>query len=272
MDLSPGISGDDMLYFYESENSYEAQDYISSETMQEAAMHSTTVSSSSLSSSSSNQESIISPGPKIPLKKSSKPSKRHKYLKILPKFKCISKSRNTENNASRVKRPKKEYFRTKGIRGHKRGIRQSLSDKFPHTTINKIDINNEIQMAAWAAFKRYNQEHRQFFISFSRTESGPLTDGKSKRLLYSSKDSPDEKTCNDAFVRWYFSFPFVVESFKLYVLYLFAGKTDNELCERFGISCCTERMHNEECQKNWEELKNQLLNEFITIHVREAQL
>ncbi|OMJ86329.1 hypothetical protein SteCoe_12180 [Stentor coeruleus] len=198
--------------------------------------------------------------------KPTKGKKHKKYLNSLLNFEFISKRKNLLTKPTQSKKPKKEYVRTKLIRGHKRAQRQCLQELKPEKTIHKINQNNKHQLKSWDAFKNHVISLSDVIKETSKTENGPLTDGRNRRFLDSiNKDVP--KTCNDEFVKDYFKSIYMRESFKLYINVIFSGQKPKDLCERFGFSCCNRSNHLARCKEIWAELYEQLRNEFIDVHV-----
>jgi hypothetical protein len=189
-------------------------------------------------------------------KKVSKPKSKKKD-NILRLF--ISAKKVKKGKKSKSLEPKKEYYRVKLIRGHKRIIRDILENKKPPTkTINKLKANCANQREAYNKlflFVRENWESLQFISS---TSSGPLTDGECFfRKVYGDdyKEKVDGfRTFNNSFCDHYFSCPAVRESYELYVDYLYAGQTAKELGEKFEFICCS----NYSCScltKKWKRLQ-----------------
>ena len=90
------------------------------------------------------------------------------------------------------------------------------------------------------------------FQEFSKTEAGPKTDGKSKRK---SPAKPIEKSCNDAFCKFFFGTNEIKEAFHLYIEFLFSNCNSDNLCKTFKYLCCHEAIHTELCAENWLKLK-----------------
>ncbi|OMJ86249.1 hypothetical protein SteCoe_12314 [Stentor coeruleus] len=188
-------------------------------------------------------------------------SKKGKSLNALKKFTKKSEPKNESHEKIKVKQPKKEYIRTKLIRGHKRAIRQAITNQFPKKTIHKVDELNKIQYDSWEIFKNNAIKLCPQIIELSKTENGPLTDGKNRRLLEKTKDF-HYKTWNDYFVKDYFSNQYIRESFKLYIDVIFAVMDCDDLCTRFGFNCCQSEKHLTCCIEAWNELYYQLKNDF----------
>lgn len=192
-------------------------------------------------------------GISLPLpSQSSRNLSRKKYILALKLFK------DKKNRP-----PKREYFRTKLIRGHKRAIRHVLSKKIPTKTSNSVDINSKDQYTAWCIFKNFVNEHKFELEEISRTSNGPGTDGKCRRP---SKNASD-KTFNDNFCSIYFKNPFVKTSFIQYIDFLFSEIDCDLLNKRFDLKCCKLSSHLTCCSENWLALKNQLKTEFIQVHL-----
>ncbi|OMJ90500.1 hypothetical protein SteCoe_7087 [Stentor coeruleus] len=192
------------------------------------------------------------------------------YLKALKSFITYSKPKIKPNEKAELRQPKREYIRTKLIRGHKRAIRQAVTNQFPKKTIHKVDENNKNQKDSWEMFKAHVVKADTDIIRISKTENGPLTDGKNRRMLESSNDLSC-KTWNDDSVKVYFSTQYIRESFKLYIDVIFAVMDCNELCARFGFNCCETKTHLARCLEIWGELYDQLKSEFIKVHLENNQ-
>lgn len=143
--------------------------------------------------------------------------------------------------------PKKEYLRCRMIRGHKRALRHLSKKLIPNATINSFDPRNHTASRIWgrlgSAFKKYESG----LLKISQTESGPKTDGKSKRK---NKDQDIAKSFNSSFCKQYFKPIDVRESFYYYVELLFADLDPNVLCQKFEFNCC-HGMHNPDCLEKW---------------------
>lgn len=152
------------------------------------------------------------------------------------------------------KEPKKEYYRIKLIRGHKRALRALYLRRIPTKTINKLVYGKIEQQEAWSIFESHFFNNHSILQQLSSTANGPLTDGKSKlQRMHQKKTLIREKTFNNTYCEDYFSEFIVKESFILYIDYLCKGSTPKELCEKFGFFCCKGE-HNDECEIKWEKL------------------
>lgn len=110
----------------------------------------------------------------------------------------------------------------------------------------------------------------------SKTQSGPGTDGKSKRP---KSQQAKRKSFNNAFCSEFFSSKIVQQAFIIIIDAIFADRDISVLCYKFNIFCCD--LHREqwkasrkniiirviealECQKKWADLKEFLTNKFIS--------
>ena len=91
--------------------------------------------------------------------------------------------------------------------------------------------------------------------SIARTDSGPLTDGRSKR----KKPAEDtQRTFNDNFCKEYFESEEVRRSWHMYIDLMFCQTSCNGLSEKLGILCCDEEDHSIECENKWSMMKEYL--------------
>lgn len=165
----------------------------------------------------------------------------------------------TTSKAKNSKPPKKEYLRCKLIRGHKRAIRQLAKGVIPLATLHRFDINNAKALRIWERMRKIYDENRCFFSKISKTEAGPNTDGKSKRL---SSANENQKSFNLKFCQDYFLQECVRESYYFYVLLIYSDFDINILIEKFQYFCCKENAHRVECIEKWI-----MLREYITIYM-----
>ncbi|OMJ88458.1 hypothetical protein SteCoe_9586 [Stentor coeruleus] len=155
--------------------------------------------------------------------------------------------------------PKKEYFRIKLIRGHKRALRfVFLKEGFPKTTINKVNKNNQNQIDAWNIFQIFSLQNFDKLKTVSKTDNGPLTDGEANNIKRYGKNYKDvikgEKTFNNKFCDEYFADQAVSMSFVYYSDVIFSNSIE-ELCAKFNFRCCVGTLyHNDQCKEKWESL------------------
>ncbi|CAG9325543.1 unnamed protein product [Blepharisma stoltei] len=148
---------------------------------------------------------------------------------------------------SMIAPPKKEYLRCRVIRGHKRAIRQIKKSAIPIRTLNAFDPENPTALRIWRILSDVYIKHEEELSKFSQTESGPKTDGKSKRQ---GKVENLAKSFNYEFCRDYFTPLGVRESFYYYVELLFVDLNPKSLCEKFDFNCC-KSPHSHECLEKW---------------------
>ena len=153
---------------------------------------------------------------------------------------------------------KPEYLRCKMIRGHKKFNRFMASNRLPRNGPNQYSTKKQ---GCWQMCCQIYKQHEERLRNMARTEAGPRTDGRSRRL-YSPENLP--KTCNNRFCRWYFSEDGVLVSFQAYVDYLFFQETPLTLCEKFKAYCCIYDNHDADCEEKWRQLHRYLKCEMIS--------
>jgi hypothetical protein len=183
------------------------------------------------------------------------PAKRcpRKDLKVLSYFES--------RRPSTRRQPKKEYVRCKLIRGHKRAIRQLISNTIPKTTIHKFNPVNFNAQRIWSTLKQITERYSEAFSSICKTEAGPITDGRAKRSAESMKQC--EKSFNGVFCAQYFENVHVRESFIQYVSLIFVDFEPGVLGEKFEFYCCKNKKHSVECLEKWAELQRYLKTDML---------
>lgn len=174
-------------------------------------------------------------------------------LKVLSLFDTCRKSS--------IKSPKKEYLRCKLIRGHKRAIRQILSNIIPKTTIHKFNSTDVKAHSLWTLMIKIINKDNSLFSKISKTEEGPITDGRAKRSAESLMSS--EKSFNAAFCKTYFSNTNVRESFFQYINLIFVDFEPKVLCKKFDFACCRKVRHSVECMEKWGDLYRYITQDMI---------
>ena len=175
------------------------------------------------------------------------------------------KSRRKHSSSTLIKPPKKAYFLEKLIRGHKYSTRKSLSGRMPKRTLSLINIRNVAQVIAWGNFCAFNlnPENSQVLDNASQTESGPLTDGRTRGNMWRTIGRNAPRTFNIEFYREYLRSDIVVDSFLLYLECLFADPDYDVICEKFNFRCCSANTHNDICKQKWVDLRKQVEDGFI---------
>lgn len=143
---------------------------------------------------------------------------------------------------------KKEYIRTKLIRGHKRLIRDIYKGK-----LSAMNDTTSEASAVLGKLQRIHEESPAYFKELSATKNGPGTDGKAHRAKYVEAA---EQTFNKAYCSRYFSDERVTQSFYYYIELRFCEKSPAALCEFFRVRCCSSNLHSEECVELWEQVKS----------------
>ena len=162
---------------------------------------------------------------------------------------------------SAPKPPKKEYLRCKLIRGHKRAIRQILSNIIPKTTIHKFAPTDVKAHSLWTLMIKIINKDCGLLSKISKTEEGPITDGRAKRSTESLALS--EKSFNAAFCKAYFANSNVRESFFQYINLIFVDFEPKTLCKKFDFACCRKVKHSVECVEKWGELYRYITQDMI---------
>jgi hypothetical protein len=158
--------------------------------------------------------------------------------------------------------PKKEYLRARLIRGHKRALREAKSGLMAKHTINKLVCAH--QKLFWRKFLKFFDTHWIDLDDISKTDNDPIKNtNKNKKLnrtagtnnvLLITKN--DYKSFSNSFCINYFSNPVIIESFNLYLDYVFAATDPKSLSERFGFSCCPKNQGDHFlCSEKWENLE-----------------
>lgn len=171
------------------------------------------------------------------------------------------KSNSTKSHSTKIQSPKKEYVRCKVIRGHKKLIRSLLENFIPKTGIAKFKLGNKIQAFHYRKFHDHLNENQQLLSEISLTESGPLTDGKSKQR--SKEKDAYKSSFNNEFCAEYFENQVIRDSFKLFCEIIFSKHNPKNLKKRLGFNCCDSEIHTLECYEKWQCLKYYLQNEIF---------
>ncbi|CAG9315041.1 unnamed protein product [Blepharisma stoltei] len=150
------------------------------------------------------------------------------------------------------KTPKKEYIRLRVIRGHKKAHRQIFKNQTP--LINALHAFEPTQNSQypliWRILSETCMRYKSTISQSCKTESGPATDGKSRKKIISGDEA---KSFNNNFCRNYFSIPGVLESYFWYIELIFANKNPSVLCRKFEMFCCY-GPHSNECTNKWQYL------------------
>mmetsp|Transcript_19465 Transcript_19465/g.19479 ORF Transcript_19465/g.19479 Transcript_19465/m.19479 type:complete len:227 (-) Transcript_19465:139-819(-) len=148
--------------------------------------------------------------------------------------------------------PKKEYLRCRLIRGHKRLNRHINQKSLPIGLLNSYDSNDSSSIQLWTKLETCYFKNQEELDLISRTESGPKTDGISKRK---GRARSLEKSFNMSFCVRYFSSVAVLESFHYYIELIFLKLDPELLCRKFDFRCCSST-HQPECFEKWLILKH----------------
>ncbi|OMJ74917.1 hypothetical protein SteCoe_26056 [Stentor coeruleus] len=184
--------------------------------------------------------------------------KRKPETIVMKKFKSLKESES---------HPKKEYVRCKVIRGHKKLIRSIIDSKLPVKGIAKFNNKDKNQLYYYRLFQDQYADNIQQLDLVSKTDAGPLTDGKSKRPNQ-KKGKDTESSFNNTFCREYFSTQAVKESFFIFIELIFSDFNPEELKKKFGFKCCQMTIHTLVCYDKWMVLKFYLQDEiFKTLEI-----
>ena len=153
---------------------------------------------------------------------------------------------------------KKQDLMTKVIRGHNKSIECAKENYFPTKGVSKIrqyaekGTFDQNQVDCWKAFsKNYNSNKKilddisQFRIKSENCKPTTQTEILDEFQIKSENSKSTTKTtnrksCNIKFCKEYFNNPICVESFRLYIFYLFASVDINNVC-------CSGEVHSEDC-------------------------
>lgn len=145
------------------------------------------------------------------------------------------------------RQPKKEYVRCGIVRAFKRGMREALKNKTPKSKLHQVISNNSQSVNAWEDFKLECFNNRHSVFNLSKTEEGPNTDGKSKRIKMSASNS-----YNDAYCKKFFENALVQKLYQMYCSVVFSVKTCKVLRSKFAI---TPKKHDDKsctnCERPW---------------------
>lgn len=188
--------------------------------------------------------------------------KRKIETQIMKKFKSIKESGS---------HPKKEYVRCKVIRGHKKLLRNIMDSKLPVKGIAKFNNKDKTQLRYYRLFQDHYADNTYELDFVSKTDSGPLTDGKAKRSD-PKKVKDAESSFNNSFCKEYFSTQAVRESFFLFIELAFSSLDPEDLKKKFGFKCCEMTIHTLICIDKWLILKFYLQDEiFKTLELTKPQ-
>lgn len=167
--------------------------------------------------------------------------KKNDFTEILDEF-----------NSGPQKKPKKEFFNAFIIRAIKRALRAVISGKTPKTTCIAVDIKNGIQSEIWSKIQEIYRKNPELIVNKSKTDDGPLTDGRSKR----NTKSEGYKSFNNAFCKEFFSNNLMREAFNYIIELIYCQYSPARCCEKFKFNCCHMRnAHCVECDGKWMKLK-----------------
>ncbi|CAG9315082.1 unnamed protein product [Blepharisma stoltei] len=153
------------------------------------------------------------------------------------------------------KPPKKEYLRCQLIRHHKKLNRCIKDINCPDKNMGNFNRYNEEACRLYEILKNIFEKNQNILEVESQTESGPMTDGRSKR---NTNEEQAEKSYNTKYIQSYFRNEAVKQSFFYFVELVFSDSNPQILCEKFGFCCClsqTLQEHSDSCFENWENLK-----------------
>ena len=206
--------------------------------------HNIDESYSSMTSDISYQE----PFPKLSNNKSGR--KKNKFTSVLENFfTCNSRH------------PKKEFFNAFMIRSIKRAFRYIELGRVPSNTNIAIDCNDGKQVKIWEEVKYIYLNGPSFVKKIAATDSGPVTDGKSKRKkeLNSSKF----KSFNNQYCRDFFKSSILRKAFFLIFELMICNFDPSVLKVKFKFYCCLSDTHGVECYKSWIGLKEYLITKYF---------
>lgn len=157
-----------------------------------------------------------------------------------------------EFNTGPQKKPKKEFFNAFIIRAIKRALRAVISGKTPKTTCIAVDIKNNAESKLWSKIQEIYRKDPGSITSKSKTDDGPLTDGKSKRKTHAE----GYRSFNNAFCKEFFRNNLMRDAFNYIIELIYCDYTPTRCCEKFKFNCCNMRNnHCNECDEKWFRLR-----------------
>jgi hypothetical protein len=163
---------------------------------------------------------------------------------------------------------KQENLRAQIIRALKRSIRQALDEvqskslKISKITkkIHNFEVKDTRALLIWGQLKDLAVTSN-LLQDICRTEEGPETDGKSKKIK-STQKSFNKKFCWDFFrheeVRRYFSY---------YIELVFNNFNSKTMAKKFEVWCCElvngKEVHSSQCMLKWLIFKDYLSSHFL---------
>ena len=181
-------------------------------------------------------------------------SRSRTELEVLPLFK-------DKNNRP----PKKEYLRIKVIRAFKRAMRESLEYKMPFNKLHSVNTKKITSIDAWNAFANFCREHQEHIKNISKTESGPKTDGKTKKRGSLNLT----KSHNDTFCKEFFEARLVRILYSKYLDTVFSDISCMILQKKFeysphsASSLSSRKACSEECEEKWKLFESYLRNDML---------
>lgn len=152
-------------------------------------------------------------------------------------------------------RPKKEYIRQTIIRKHKT-FNRNIGNDSTKPFLSKLGIQEENLGKAHALLDKLKKLYEKHGLSeVSQTTSGPKVNGGP------STASTREKSCNDAFCKFYFSQEGIHQSFQSFIELIELSNLDT-LCGIFNVRCCT-LSHSLSCADKINQLTSYMKSELI---------
>ena len=151
-----------------------------------------------------------------------------------------------------LKHPKHEYYLAMMIRACKKAVRiaYSCNSTIPSGGLFKHLYKNPEAVRKWANFEEYVLQHPEL-MPVAKTEAGPATDGKSKRL---TEEDSEFHSFNKKYIQHHFTQEAVRTAHYYCTEMIFEGNCD-QLCESMKFKCHLRGTHTKECEKKWRGLK-----------------
>ncbi|OMJ75133.1 hypothetical protein SteCoe_25792 [Stentor coeruleus] len=169
------------------------------------------------------------------------------------KVKAETKIRSQFISKGCRKFPKKEYIRCKMIRGHKRILRQIMSnDTYPKEFIESTNYNSYRQ-EYWNLLQSTFIKYKHILSEIIPVEVGPVNEIMKRKKM---KIDHLKRSFNAEFCKEYLEKAETRESYFYYVEFLFSDFDCEKLIKRFGFKCCARDDHDLSCTLKWLLLKH----------------
>lgn len=169
------------------------------------------------------------------------------------KVKAETKIRSQFISKGCRKFPKKEYIRCKMIRGHKRILRQIMSDDTYAKELIENSTFNSCKQKYWSLLLNTFTKYKHILSEIIPVEVGPVNEIMRRKKM---KTDHLKRSFNADFCKEYLEKLETRESYYYYVEFLFSDFDCEKLIKRFGFKCCIRDDHDLSCTLKWLLLKH----------------